>query len=328
MEVLTHSMRSQFKNCRRYYYNRNVLGLRSIRDKPGRRRGSIFGDTLYLCQRIYYDHPEWLDETQADNGFRLIPFIDHYINKQYERIIDQGLYYGEEDAQEMEVEAVKMRVMVLAYIQRYGVDRRREIEFYLPLVNPKTGRSSRRWRLGGKIDGVIPLGDNRVRMVEDKLMGQIQKAMIDRLPLDEQIKEYAAAFAAKGYTADVYYRHTKWPGVNPMPAKQFKTKDDYPGETLDEFFYRLYEDVTVTRPDFYFDEQILMFPLEDLQEYAQERWDTAQDIMLAEKQKRWYRNPSRCWEWGGCEFIPLCAGWEEAMNLYTTETRNPELARA
>jgi len=116
--------------------------------------------------------------------------------------------------------------------------------------------------------------------------------------------------------------------INPLPPKQFKTKDDYPGETDDEFAQRLADDM-VERNVFYFDEQNLILPQDHLDDYQRGRWATAQDIIgklrSPDPMSAFYMNPSRCWEFGGCEFIPLCTKQEGARDLYEVVPDNPEL---
>jgi hypothetical protein len=301
----------------------NHLTLRTA--KKGRRRGTIFGDVLYdvlVANEVgAFEREEY---APAD-------VISQSLDRVYEELAETGNLDAAVLA-ELEVERIKVEVMATKYIERYGMDSRRELKFDLPLVNPRTKASSRAFRRGGKIDGVVVVGDKKVRIVEDKFVAQIQRAMIERLPLDHQATEYVDAFLARGWDAEVSYRHTRVPGKNPLPPKQFKTKDDYPGETLDEYFHRLMEDVE-ENPDAYFDEQILIFPKKHLEDYRLGRWGVAQQIIAARKQLgsesgtllAYPMSPTRCWEYGGCEFIPLCTKREDAEALYEVVEDNPEL---
>jgi hypothetical protein len=177
--------------------------------------------------------------------------------------------------------------------------------------------------------------------------------MIDRLPLDEQATEYVDAFMSVGWDAEVAYRHTLYPQINPKKGKEApaltpsgkpsKAKSVAP-ETLEEFADRLLEDVLQTRPEHYFDEQILWFPKDHMDDYRAGRWGTAQDIIAARRVFRetarrqgtdvlvppalaqeFPMNSSRCWEYGGCEFIPLCTKLPGAEALYEIVQDNPEL---
>jgi hypothetical protein len=297
-----------------------------IAKKPGRRRGTIFGDALQAARDLW--------EAQATDPNRELPGRDLCIAQ---ALAEVELGYGEimpkdqEQADELEIERVKVRVMVRQYIVRYGLQARREVEYESLFPHPKTGRSSRTFVLAGKIDGVQKIGDRVALVVEDKFVGQIQKAMIDRLPLDAQSSEYVDALLRRGWEAQVAYRHTRYPGLNPEKAKTYKTKEDKPAEPLADFEVRLAEDV-LDRPEFYFDEQILIFPKHHLDEYESERWvvgemiKNARALQKGEGISAWPKNPSRCWEFGGCEFIPLCTQRDGAMDLYEVVDDSPELS--
>jgi hypothetical protein len=320
-ELLTHSKRSNFQWCRRYFYYRHEERITSRRQKQGRRRGTVFGQALFDVQQEC-----WKDVSNFDAR----TVIEESVNDQYDEILENDIYYTADDASTMEVERVKMMEVCAAYVDHYGVDRRREIEFNFSLRNPRTKRYSRTFRQAGKIDGVVVLEPGRVRIVEDKLVSQLQKVMIERLPLDLQASEYVDAFMQQGWEAEVAYRHTRWPGVNPLAPKQFKTKDDYPGETLEEFAERLRDDIQ-DRLDWYFDQQILNFPVSHMEEYRAERWGIGQQILDARRKPKsqwaeaYPKNPTRCWEYGGCEFIPLCTRLEGARDLYVQVEDSPEL---
>lgn len=322
MELLTHTKRRNFKNCNRYFYHKHMEHLTPRIQKRGRRRGTIFGDCLLVAQEAFerdkLELPDCIEQAQAR------------CDEAHALLMDSGLPH--EALAELDLDAIKISEMLRAYLERYGIDRRREIEFDYPFVNPKTGASSRAFRLAGKIDGLIVVRDKHARIVEDKFVQQIQKVMIDRLPLDEQITEYAVALMSKGWTCEIDYRHTRFPSINPKPAKEFKTKDNYPGETSIEFAERLRADIA-ERPEFYMDHQSLILSTAHIDDYMKGRWRTGQDILRARRDLRRGRdyqdtfpmNPSRCWEYGGCEFIPLCTKLPDARNLYEVEPDNPEL---
>lgn len=334
-EILTHSKRRDFLNCPRYFYNRHELNLALRVQKTGRRRGTIFGDALQAARDAT---PEQIEE----HGL----FYPHAcamasIDESYVEIFN-GLN-SQEEVDEVEIERRKVRVMVRGYLERYGLKARREVEFTLPYRHPATGGYSKTFKLGGKIDGIEIVGPRRGRVIEDKFVGQIQKAMIDRLPLDAQATEYVMALVTKGWSAEVAYRHTLYPQINPKKGKEAplltpggnpsKAKS-VPAETLDEFEERLADDVYNVRPEHYFDEQVLYFPADHLAEYESERWVVGQMIISAralvasEGAAAFPKNSSRCWEYGGCEFIPLCTMQEGARDRYVVVPDNPELSAA
>jgi len=309
-ENLTYTKRRDFAWCPRYFFWRHEQRLEMIAKKPGRRRGFIFGVAL---QDARDSRTEGAGETEA------VKRALDSIKESYETMEQAGEISSQETADDLALELVKMQVVVMGYLMFYGMRPRREVEFHLPLINPSTNGRSRVFDLAGKIDGVEIAGVKHALVIEDKLVQQIQKPMIDRLPLDAQSSEYVDAFLARGWTAEVAYRHTRWPGINPSKPK---------GESLDSFQRRLVEDLGERR-EFYFDQQILSFPTSHMDDYRLGRYGTARMIMHA-RRERDYRigfpmNPTRCWEFGGCEFIPLCTQRPDAEALYQRRRDNPEL---
>lgn len=314
---LTYTKLSTFKNCHRKFFYRHEERLVPRVQRAGQRRGGNLGSILFRAQ----------EKTQAGEGFALRPFIIGVVDDLYSERHPSST----DEQRELEIEKVKLIEVSLAYIKTYGIDRRREIVYEMPLLNPTTGRAMRAFKVAGKIDGIVPLGSKHAKVIEDKFVQQIQRVMIDKLPLDDQITEYVDALSRQGWTAEVEYRHTRYPGINPEKPKEFKKKPNYPGESLEEFGERLATDL-VERHDFYFDVQRLMFSTEHMEEYRLHRWMVAKEILerraVAKKLgiAAWFKNPSQCHEWGGCSFIPLCCGVEDAEAMYeVSDVQDPEL---
>lgn len=316
-QKLTHTKMRNWKNCHRFFYYRHEQMLVPRAQRAGQRRGGNLGTILFRAQ----------EKTQTGEKFVLRPFVVETVEDLYSEKHPSST----EEQRGLEIEKVKLVEVSLAYITTYGIDRRREIVYELPLINPLTGRSMRAFKSAGKIDGIVPLGNKHAKVIEDKFVQQIQKVMIDKLPLDDQITEYVDALSRQGWTAEVEYRHTRYPGINPAPPKEFKKKDNYPGETLEEFGERLAADL-VERHNFYFDVQRLIFSTEHLEEYRLHRWMVAKEILerrtVAKKlgAAAWYKNPSKCHEFGGCQYIPLCTMLEGAEAMYeVSNIQDPEL---
>lgn len=330
MEALTQSKYRAFRGCPRYFFHKYEQRLDAKGQRDGLRRGTIFGSCLFA-----------VEQAQSD-GTLLDGSISPTVRESIWEVIRAKLelYYSsveitsQEQADALQLEEVKVGVMANAYVNRYGIDQRREVVYDLPLVNPITGRQSRTFRRAGKIDGIISLGNRHALVIEDKFTQQISKAAIDRLPLDEQITEYVDALAALDWTAEVAFRHTRYPSINPEKAKEFKTKPNRQAEDLTSFGQRLEVDVA-DRPEFYFDEQRLMFSQEWLEAHRHARWRTAKDILRARRdakslpiEQAYPTHSWRCLEYGGCEFIPLCTHMEGAAALYEVrELEHPELHR-
>jgi hypothetical protein len=331
MELLTQSKYRGWRGCPRFFYHRHEQRLSPRIEREGRRRGTIFGSAIFAVQQAEEDGKLIeSEETGISHRLAVHDVIEQRISEFY-----AGFHPSSQDEQdELALEAVKVEVMVRAYLGRYGIDRRREVVFEMPLINPATGHPSRTFKRAGKIDGVVPLGGNHARVIEDKFVGQIQKAMIDRLVLDQQIAEYVDALAQLGWTAEIEYRHTRYPGVNPASAKEYKTKADVPAESLDDFALRLEADVR-DRQDFYFDMQRLIFDASSLQEHREGRWAAAKGIMRSRLELQqgaslgiaFPKHEWKCNQYGSCEFLPLCTNQDGAEALYVVGDDNPELKR-
>lgn len=324
MEVLTHTKRRDFLNCPRYYWLRHEQKLRPKMEKRGRIRGTAFGSAIFAVAEVAEEHEQ--------SGFQDAPAIEDVIRESIQASYSGINPSNQEEASEFELEQAQLFPLISGYIAKYGIEKgKREVVFDQPLVNPQTGKRSRTFRRGGKIDGLKLIGPGRWRVIEDKLVGQIQKPMIDRLPLDMQSNEYVDALLQLGLQAEIAYRHTLMPQSAP---KLVGSGANRRRESLDEYIERLTADI-VERPDHYYDQQILQFPQDRMEDYRAGRWGTARKIMDARLMVKRFgfqvafpMNPSKCWEYGGCEYIPLCTRGVEAMPLYVTDDReNPELER-
>jgi hypothetical protein len=327
VELLTHTKRAAYKNCNRYYFHRHEQHLEHKAIKPGRRRGSNFGSLLYML-RLADDDGTITGRLERETYRHVIRDL---ISEKLDELYNEIHPSSQEEQDALQLEQTKLLEVTIAYVGIYGIDQRREVTYELPLINPLSGRPMRAFRRAGKIDGVRVISPGRAEIIEDKLTGQIQQVMIDRLPLDDQITEYVDALAYMDWNARVQYRHTRFPGINPEKPKQYKTKPDYPGESLDEFGDRLRADLA-ERQEFYFDQQTLIFETAHLEQFRLERWHTAKQILRSRFDAKrlgiaaWVKNPSKCFEYGGCQFIPLCTMQEGAIDQYDVhESSDPEL---
>lgn len=317
LEILTGTKRGTFKACKRAFLYRHEMRLRSRVTKGGRRRGGAFAAALDAVAAWNQIDAETVEDVR-------LPTLEEVIEASL--VESYGAQYPntQDESDELEFEQHALRVLVYEYLQRYGIPDHHEVIFKLPLLNPATGKASRTFLRGGKIDGVKKIAPKTVDIIEDKLYQQVNENMIGSLSLDEQTCEYLDAFLQMDWAVrNVRYRYTRWPSIR---RKQ--------KETLDEFCSRFVEDIA-TRPTFYFDEQIVIFPTDQMEEYRRERWQVGQDILAARAlvrrgvppEQAFYRNPSRCDSFGaGCQFTPLCTCLPDAMDLYIVEDSDtPEL---
>lgn len=103
-----------------------------------------------------------------------------------------------------------------------------ELPFEVPIINPETNRSSRTFRLAGKIDKIVQLHDGRLALMEHKTVGRDIGPETDywkRLIIDSQISTYYVAALELGYKIDtVLYDVLRKPESNPIELTQSATR--------------------------------------------------------------------------------------------------------
>ena len=289
-ELWTHSSMSTFMNCPRRGHYRYDLHLVPVVEHKARPIGSAFHKAM--------------ETGRADDGLalfdRLMPMpndqseMDRWLN---DRAIVEGLARGG-----------------LANWARHQGGQR-EVQFRVPIVNPDTGRPSRSFLLAGKIDAIVDV--NGVWHLEEyKSASQINTVYVDRLSLDTQVTLYLYA-ARRMWGIDVHnviYRVGRKPSI-----QQRK------GETAAQYRERLLSDYLVDRPDFYFMEFALERTEAQLAEFERDLWVQTQRHLQDRRLNFHPKNTSRCSEYGGCPYMPLCLGRPDAEALYKTRAPHSEL---
>jgi len=347
VELLTHSRQSCFKTCRRQHYFSYELGIRRTLDAKALRMGSAYhagveqlGKGLGLdaaCQAArdaYYLTPEHFDEY------------------------------------EWAIECETVVRLLCGYEWRWRNDSIKNIAaeqaFELPLRNPATGKTSRLFKLAGKIDGIVELPDGRLAVKECKLLGDdigTDSDLWPRLRIDQQISLYVTAARRLGFKVEeVLYDVCRKPTIKPadvplldelgakivLDAQGNRVKTDrglwrQTGDkergyvlqtrlmTVEEWGNKLNDDIAA-RPDFYYARNLVARLDADLEEYESELWDIAKTIREAQTQKRWYRTASKntC---DFCSFFSLCTSSIDAEKgalpdgFVRVEDVHPELER-
>ncbi|WP_054948953.1 PD-(D/E)XK nuclease family protein [Numidum massiliense] len=289
MEILTHTRLQTRKNCPKADYWRNIRGLSPLKRKQSLSIGGAFHKGM---------------ETRS-------------VQQAIDYLMRTSFASSPEEVTEVETAKVIVEAMVSGALEQWKIlgDGRAEIKFEIPIINPRTGHSSRKFRLAGKSDELVQLEDGSWWVIEYKTAGQIGQAYVDRLDLDSQITTYIYGLQREfDITIDgVFYRVARKPSIR-------QTKK----ETLEQYRQRLIADYQ-NRPEFYFHEFQLYRSQEDLQAFEDELWGFTQEYLFAKRSGIHYKNTSRCTEFGGCPYMPLCRGVEGAENLFRYEVQNPEL---
>ncbi len=337
--LLTNSRMSCQKTCARKHYYRYELGIRKDGDpKPLRMggavhsgldsqaKGQVQSDAIYHALRDYATFPSWAHTPETQHDWLT------------EREIVKRLLSGYWWRWNWNVEGVADNL-------RYNEIIASEISFNLPIRNPETGVASTVFRVAGKIDKIVRLGDGRLAVMEHKTCGEDLSPDSDywkRLRIDHQISLYMLAAREMGHDVQtVLYDVLRKPSIAPrqiptLDGRGDKIVVDQDGErvfltdkngnpkgprqsadaekgyillsrveTPEEFGERFTDDIAA-RPDFYYVRQEIPRLDSDLEEFRAELWQQQQSIRDAQRHGRWFRNTSACLVMGRCEYLDLC----------------------
>ena len=199
-----------------------------------------------------------------------------------------------------------------------------ELQFQAPLVNPQTGRASRIWELGGKIDALVrDLRDSRVLLVEHKTSSEDLSDGSEywrRLRMDGQVSIYYEGARACGHDVrGCIYDVLKKPALRPLkatPVEDRKFKKDgslyanqrEADETPAEYRQRIVEAMAPEGDKYFRRGEVIRLEAE-MAEAMWDVWQVAQQIHEADSNGRYPRNPDACSSFGrACPFLDLCTG--------------------
>ena len=290
IELLTNSTISQFKNCRKAFQYRNIMQL--VPRLEGEARG--IGSAVH----------KGLETGSVDEALALL---------------DNTFPGDQDEADRLETNKAIVQAMLEGYFALYGTgwdgEYRPELRFDVPIINPATGALSRSFRLAGKVDGLLKDDNGKYWLVEYKTAGSVDRNYIDKLMLDGQLTTYIYGLQRQENIkiSGVIYRILRKPSIR-------QTKK----ETINQYIDRLIQDYK-DRPEFYFYSEALYRSQEDLGEFEHELWDITQDLLKCRRDNLWYKNTGRCGDWGQCSYIPLCAKYPDAEDLFKQQEVNSEL---
>jgi hypothetical protein len=223
---------------------------------------------------------------------------------------------SQEDYDRLRVDAAIVMAAAKLYLSKWPASQQelREYAYRVRLRNPATGHYSTTFDLVGFADGLVDCG-GWLELIENKLTSGITALNVRRVPLDRQV---ALARYGLWRATGKEVRRTRYRWIRKPSIKQRQN------ESVDAFIERLSADYE-ERPDFYSVEEQSFNDPADMLRVEAELWSWAQQLRDARRRGFWDRNTSHCHDYGGCQFIPVCAGEEDAMALY--ERVNHEASR-
>ncbi|MHB9023445.1 MAG: PD-(D/E)XK nuclease family protein [Armatimonadota bacterium] len=317
--LLTYTQLQSFRNCRRacqWRYERELV-------PHATHQALNLGSLVHRALQRWHEH--------ADLALVL-------------RVIDEACPARDHDEAQRQSWQLA-RAMLCGYAARYPAESFHvlalEAPFEMPIRNPASGRASRRYRLAGKVDGIVE-EDGQYYLLEHKTTSHLDGDYLERLWMDMQICLYSRALERiHGIAiAGVIY--------NILCKAQLKQGK---GETEDEFFARKAELLAKSKTgkssaqrklsesdDVFhqrllarygdpamFHREVILFTPDQYAELEAEVWELTRQYRDAQRRAAFYRNTAQCFAYGRpCAYYPLCrANGAEHLIALLYEQRPP-----
>ncbi len=240
-----------------------------------------------------------------------------------------------------DVSAAKCRALIRGYHARWADDTPwvpTSVERFvggLRLYNPDTGRPSKFFKIGGKLDlGVRAKDGGETAIVDHKTCSEDIEASDapywDHLAIEGQVSHYHLLEWLAGRKADTaIWDVVRKPDIRPRKVSKADAAavvgvGEYCGDRTTEadqaemgrtgretpamYEARLAQDCTHTRPERYFQRRRVPRLDSEILEYARELWGHGQDILAARKAQRWPRTGASCFAYNRpCQFLGVCS---------------------
>jgi len=231
---------------------------------------------------------------------------------------------NDEEAYKLQLERIRTEVMIRFAIRHFrprnlvAVER----EFQLTIVNPATGRKSRKYLLGGKIDGVCEDEQGKLWILENKTTAFIEQFK-QSYGMSQQLTlyTYAASRVFDKPIAGVIVRSVQKSRMEP------KRRNGEVVETWEDFRDRLLAEYE-SNPDKYLSEDEVLRAPEQIKQFEAELWMETQERLWQAKSGIIRHNTANCHQYGGCPFLPLCLNVEGAREsmFYVSTQQHDELS--
>lgn len=297
MKTISHSGLRLWRNCRRQYKHAYIDLRRPVNVALALAFGKVWDLALEAWHR---------GTTAEDRMLRAAPFLAK-INDPFLRAKAEAMLVG------YSVQWASAPVEIVAT----------QVEFVVPILNPETGEAHPEYQYMGILDGIV-----RYR---DRLLGLESKTSSEDIGpgsaywqqitvLDSQVSQYLLGMQQAGHDLEsILFDVAKRPALRPGKV-----------ETPESYRERCALAIQA-EPEKYFQRQEVVRLERDARAYAQDLWDYACDLTIAEHTGRWPRNPDRCRQFGrACEYLPVCASEasiDDPVLYRTTERDNHDPSR-
>lgn len=323
----TFSMWNSFKNCRK------LAKLRYI-DKlvPNNKKDCLnFGAIIHDCLEIYHSH--------YDLSLVQVKIDQSYPQRNSDPASKKEWHYA--------------TAMIKGYVKRYKNDSSKfniidlEKVFEGPIVNPLTGRMSRKFHLSGKVDGIVQMiEDGSYWLLEHKTASQINNNYVEKLWTDFQITLYCL-YLKIYYNIEIIGILYNILGKTTMKQKEGETEIEFAEryqkliaksktgkssakrkmpETDEEFQLRLAE--KYSQPEMFIREDIYI-TTERYELLQGELWKLTQSYLEAVRNDNFYCNTDYCFRYNSpCGYYPICSSGDSNIvieNYYSIVEPHEEL---
>jgi hypothetical protein len=342
MRTLTNSERSCFRRCHREHRYKYVDKIRPVKKGKPLDFGTVMHGGLEQWSLAYQD---------IGNG-ELLPGPGGELPLEVALSATKAKFVSvfDEDTELDEFDLVVAEELMKGYHFRWSEQMGEdgieviavEQQFDGPLVNPETGRPSRTFRNGGKVD-VIVRWRGEYWLMEHKTTSKDIEPGSDywqRLRIDGQVSTYyegahALGFDVVGCIYDVIRKPTMKP-YKATPEEKRKYKKDgtlYANqrpedETPLQYRFRLREDIA-NNPMKYYSRGEVIRTDDDRREFMKDAWFDAKSISLAERLGAHPRNPDSCVRFNRfCPYFDVCTGvasLDDESRFRHTDVLHPEL---
>ncbi len=203
-----------------------------------------------------------------------------------------------------------------------------------PLTNIETQRTSRTFRVAGKLD-VLAKYDGRTVLMDHKTTSiditdpngsYWRQLVVEAQPSSYMLQAWSNEIKIDSAVWDVIRKPSIRPakiakGVRalavanrsycgfPLEQAELDWLQTNESENVTLYEMRLADDCTVQRPEWYFQRKGVPRTDSELYEYAIELWEHGQEILHARNTKRHARNSGACMLYGSpCKFLGICSG--------------------
>lgn len=298
-DTLTNSARSTFLNCRKKFYWQYIRRLTPIKPSTPLLVGSLFHDGLEL----FYGKGLDIEE------YRLV------VQKKLEE--QMSLVSNDEESSRLWQQEALVMGMLTAYVKRYSKQDKEKWKVIAPETDFVFQIPGSPLKYAGKRDLLVELKkDKSTVLVEHKTTGRLDAGYLAKLPLDNQILNYANSVLIE---TGKLPKHIVYNVIQKLAIRQKQS------ETLQQFYDRMLMEYDYNLEKLFYRE-IIPVQKNVVMDAAEELCKCANEVQRCITTGYYYMNTTQCTQYGTCPYMSLCTKTKDAEFQFTIrETAHAEL---